>query len=310
MQMFRTRARDEIRAPDEAAPPEAQDTSAVDWKVAIGSARRHMKRDRVNVAAGAFAYRWFLALFPTVIALLGVASLLSIPHSVATSLISGVTKALPAGASGVLTAAIASASHRSAGALSATVIATVVALWSATSGMVMVEEGLDMAYEDPADRSFIGKRLIAVPLLLGSAILGGGASALVVFGGPIGTALRASVPVAGGVFAVGWIVVRWAAALVLVNLLFSFIYWLAPNQHTKWRWASPGALIGTVVWALVSLGFSLYAAQSGSFGRTYGAFAGVAILVFWLYLTGFATFVGAEVNAAFERAAGRGELRS
>lgn len=290
----------------ETGPDKPSDLSRSTWKTAFGSAQRHMKKDRVNVAAGAFAYRWFLSLFPVLIALLGVAALLAIPRSLTLTLVHGATKALPAGVSSVFTTAISGASKRTAGTLSATVIAAIVALWSATSGMVMVEEGLDMAYEVPRDRSFLAKRLIAVPLLVAAALLGGAASALIIFGPQIGTAIKGITPVGGAVFSTTWLVLRWLVALILMGLLLSFVYYLAPNREkSHWQWVSPGAAFATVIWAVVSLAFSYYTSSTGSYDKTYGAFAGVAILIFWLYLTGMAILIGGEVNAAIEREAAR-----
>jgi membrane protein len=272
------------------------------WQAGLNSARHHMKRDRVSVAAGAFAYRWFLSLFPVIIALLGVAAIVDLPHDVTVSLIRGVTKALPSGAASVITGAISHTGSRSGAAVWATIIATCVALWSATSGMVMVEEGLDMAYEVPADRSFAKKRLLAIPLLIGATLLGGCASALIVFGPQLGSAIKGRAPLGGEAFLVAWIVVRWVIALGLTSLLFSLLYSFALNRvPSRWCWVSPGSIVGTAIWALVSVGFSFYTSSFSSYDKTYGAFAGVAILIFWLYLTGLAILIGGEINAAFER---------
>jgi membrane protein len=263
-----------------------------------------MKGDRVNVAAGAFAFRWFLAIFPIIIALLGLATLITIPSSVVVDLIHGVSKSLPSGAAQVFTKAITHSTRRTDGDLWTTVIASVVALWSATSGMVIVEEGLNMAYGLPADRPFVVKRTLALVLLLGATLLGGAASALVIFGPQLGVLIRDSSLLGGTAFSAVWTTLRWLFALGLMNLLFSFLYYLAPNRKRSiWRWTSVGALLATVLWALVSLGFSFYTSSFGSYAKTYGAFAGVAILIFWLYLTGIAILVGAEVNAAIERLA-------
>lgn len=257
-----------------------------------------MKADRVSVAAGAFAYRWFLSIFPLIIALLGVASLVTIPHRFVTNLIHGVTVALPPGAAAVLTQSIASAQHHAGASVATTVVASLVALWSATSGMVVVEEGLDMAFGLPTDRSFVARRLIALPLLASSVVLGGVASALAVFGAQLGRLFRDVVPIHGELLSVSWGVLRWLVALSLMNLLLSVFYVLAPNRRPRWHWTSAGTVVATLTWALVSLGFALYTSTFGSFGATYGAFAGVAILIFWLYLSGLAIVLGAEVDAA------------
>ena len=277
---------------------------AKNWRTVLRSTLIQSKLNRVNMAAGAFAYRWFLAIFPIIIAFLGIAALVTVPRHVVVSLISGVTKSLPSGAAQVFTTAINHAAQHTGADLIATVAASVIALWSATSGMVIVEEGLDMAFGLPLDRSFLHKRAVAIPLLLGATVLGGAASALIIFGPQLGNVIRDSAPLGGTAFSALWTALRFVIALALMNLLMSLLYYLAPNRpRARWRWTSPGALFATILWALVSLGFSFYTSSFNSYGRTYGAFASVAILIFWLYLTGLAIVVGGEVDAAVERLA-------
>ncbi len=273
-----------------------------EWRASLKAALQHAKDDRLNIVAGSLAYRWFLSLFPTIIALLGVAALVHLaPHLVA-KLVHGASIALPAGASGVLTSAIRHATTRTTGAAGAVVAASIVALWSASSSMTVLQAGLDMAYEIPEDRKFVPKRLVALGLMIATAILGGAASALIVFGPQVGHAIDGVVPVGGTAFVIGWTIVRWVAAVLLITLLMSVFYWAGPNRRApRWRWLSPGALVASGLWVLASLAFSYYTSSFGSYGKTYGAFAGVAILIFWLYVTGVVVLLGAEINAELER---------
>jgi membrane protein len=201
----------------------------------------------------------------------------------------------------VLSQAVSSASGRSsAGSLVALIIGVVVAPRGASGGMAARETGAGCGQRRACRRKFLAKRLLAFPLMLATVVLGRIASALIVFSTSLGSAIEGHVSGRRNSFhhhlnrgALDRHDHRHLTALL------GLLLW-AERASPRWQWVSLGGLVGTAIFLLASLGFFCYVAKFGSYGKTYGAFVGVVILIFWLYLVGIAVLLGVEINAEAE----------
>ena len=202
--------------------------------------------------------------------------------------------------------AITQAGKKSSGAQTTVILGILLAIWSASGGMVALETALDVAYEVPKSAKFIKKRLKSFVLILCTVVFGGLSSIFIVEGAPLGHSLSNLIGFHGIGFTIIWTVVRWVLTIILVSLLFSCYYYFGPNREIpSWKWVSPGGVVGTIIFLVASLGFSFYVSEFGnsSYSKTYGSLAGVALLIFWLYLAGIAVLLGGEINAESERQA-------
>jgi len=285
-------------------PDGPTEVPAQGWRATLKRTLGEMKDDRVTMTAAGVAFYWFLALFPLLIAAVGILAMTGAGPDVIRSAEDGVRSILPGSAAGVLTDAIGNASSHAARAtgLTAAVVGIALALWSASSGMAAVQVGLDVAYDVPEDRKFLKKRAMGLLLTFAALLLGGVATALLVFGQPIGRSIQDNLPL-GGAFLVVWTVVRWVATVLALLALFALFYAVGPNRKPpSWRWVSPGGVVAVVIWLLASVAFSFYVSNfGGSYGKTYGSLAGVVVLVLWLSLTALALLIGAELNGELER---------
>lgn len=272
------------------------------WRAIVKNTRVRFGRDRCSNSAWSLASRGFLAIFPALIALLGLVQLLHPGHTAVHRLTAAIDKILPPGASGVLTDAVKSASHQSATESAIALIGGIlVALWSVAGGVSALQVALDIAYEVPHDRRPIARRLRSIPLILATVVLGLAASALSVFGNSLGHDIQSQLPLGGPGFTIIWTVVRWLVTVAAITMLLQICYSYGPNRKGPgWRWTSAGSAIGAAIFVLASLGFSFYVTNFGSYQKTYGALAGAVVLILWLYLGGLAVLLGAELNAAIE----------
>lgn len=175
------------------------------------------------------------------------------------------------------------------------------AIWSSSSAMTAIIDALNRAYDIEEWRPWWRRRLIAAALTIALAVFAVVAFALVVGGADL-AAWLADRGGFGIAFETAWALLQWPVALLLVVLAVDLTYYFAPNAETKWVWITPGSLLATGLWLAVSVGFRMYVQNFGNYTAVYGAIGGVIVLMLWLYLSGFALLIGAELNSEIDRA--------
>jgi membrane protein len=111
----------------------------------------------------------------------------------------------------------------------------------------------------------------------------------------------------GPAFEWTWKIAQWPVIFILVATAIALIFYFAPDAEQQWVWITPGSLLATFLWLMVSLGFKFYVANFGAYNATYGTIGGVIVLLLWFYLSALAVLVGAELNAEIEHASPYGK---
>jgi membrane protein len=111
----------------------------------------------------------------------------------------------------------------------------------------------------------------------------------------------------GATFTWTWLILQWPLAFALVSTAVGLVYYFAPDAEQDWVWITPGAVMATVLWLVISLLFKLYIANFTDYNASYGAVGGVIVLLLWFYVSSLAILAGAELNAEIEHASPYGK---
>jgi membrane protein len=177
------------------------------------------------------------------------------------------------------------------------------AFWSATSGMSGAQDALNGINRVTETRPFWKRTLVAFALTVVVVVLA--LSALVVFfyGGTLVSILAGQLALSAGLTLL-WKLVQWPIAIFLLSLAFAVTYFWAPDvKQKKWKWMTPGSVIGIVGWFAASGVFRAYLHFFNHYSVTYGSLGAFIILLLWFYLSAYMLLVGAEVDATIERTA-------
>ncbi|MGB2875444.1 MAG: YihY/virulence factor BrkB family protein [Gaiellaceae bacterium] len=286
---------------DSGVPASPLRLSFREWLDVLKRAGRQFLDDDCMGLAQQVAYSSLLAFLPSIILLIGLLGLFG--NGAFDSLERFVGSVAPHGVIKMIDLARKDAAGNKSGSAIAFAVGTAGAVWAASGAMGSVIKAVNRAYDRVETRPFWKVRLIAILLVVATGLAIAGVFLLIVFGGDLGNAIVRRTGL-GGTFKVFWNIARLPIAFVAVLLFFALVYYLAPDtKERNWRWISPGSLVGSLLWLLLSGLFAVYTSFAGSYSRTYGSIAGAIILLLWLNYSAWAILFGAELNSELERQA-------
>lgn len=182
-------------------------------------------------------------------------------------------------------------------------IALIVALLFAIYGGMRAASGLMSALniinEERETRGFMKITIRAVLLTLAAVFL---AFVGLLSGSAFAWLQMQTTVYLGGITAFLFKALTWGAAIALGSAGFALVMRYGPDRRpAKWRWLAPGSLLATLLWIVVSFGFSLYVAYVSDYNATYGSLSAIVVFLMWLFLSAYAVLLGALLNAEVER---------
>lgn len=264
-------------------------------RTSVLTAWKQASARQAPLLAAGVAFYAFLSLFPAMIAAILTYGLVASPKTVATQS-ADIADALPSDAASLVTGQLDSLTSTPSGSLGlGLVIAIVLAIYGASGGVGNLVTAINAMFGLGETRNFIRRKLLALGLTAGAIVFLTVVIALVAAAPAVFDAIDIVPGVRAGLEAARWILLL-AAVVVAIGVLFR----LAPNRSGPNRLITKGVLVASALWILVSVGFSLYVDNFGSYGKTYGALAGVVVLLLWLWIGLYAILLGACIEAVRE----------
>jgi membrane protein len=265
---------------------------------------------QVTDRAAALTYYSILAVFPALIVVVSLLALLGQYPQTYESIVKTLHDAAPGTAIDTIDSGLRGALSNRSNAGVLLIAGLALALYSASGAMGAAMRALEAINHAKRGRDFLpnlGVRLGLTTLVTGLVVV---AFLAVVVAGPLFGAIADAAGFPSFVKGlVGYL--RWPIGIAALLTAFAIVYALGPKRTPKrddrsLRSVLPGAAVGTALWFIVSLGFSFYVANFGSYDKTYGTLGAMISLLIWLWLGNLAFLVGALFNAEGYRAVDEG----
>jgi membrane protein len=274
----------------------------------LGRSLKSFYDDQMTHHAAALTYYALMSLFPAVLLALSLLGLIGQYPETYNAIVHYLRDVAPASVVDPVDRSLRSALQSKGTAATTLVIGVVVAFYGMTGALEASRRALNVVFElDGTGRGFLRRKSVDVLLAIVLMVLVLASLVMVFVGGRLSHDLLGFIGL-GSTAADIWDVARWPGAVLVAMLVFTLIYYVTPDvEHRGFRWLTPGAATGVLLWLIASFAFSQYVSRVGDVGVVYGTFTGAILLVAWLWLTNVALLFGAELNAEIERQKELGE---
>lgn len=287
---------------DPRKPDNPTDIKPPNWRFVLKNAMREFIDDQMLDAAAGLTYYTVLSIFPAVIALVSILSLLGQGGDVIRTLIEDLQErgAIPVDAFRVIEPVMESLLETPAPGLGL-ILGIVVALWTASNYVKAFGRAMNRIYEVPEGRGLVKLNLSQYGLTTMVLVLVAMSLVLVTVSGPLARSVGDLIGL-GDTAVTVFEIAKWPLLVGIVVVIVALLYWGTPNvRQPKFRWLSIGAVVAIIGAAIASVGFGFYVSNFGSYDETYGTLAGVIIFLFWINIINLVLLFGAEIDAELER---------
>lgn len=267
------------------------------WKELFVGLKNELSKDSTTDSAASVTYYGVLALFPFVLFLVSLASLFIQPKD-AEQIVQQLSQVAPGPATQILGDRVRQLAQSQN--LSLVGFGAIGALWAASGAAMAIIRALNIAYDVNEGRPFWKVRGIALLMTIVSGALALVAAFVAIALGPIGDAI-------GGPIGATMAWLRLPVAGLMMMFLWALAYYVLPDVQQKFKFITPGSVIGVILWVVASWGFSRYVSSFGSYDKTYGSLGGVIVLLLWMWISSLVLLAGAEVNAFIEHRSPEGK---
>ena len=263
----------------------------------VRGVRAEITSKNLPLVAAGVAFYGLLAIFPALIAVVKLYGLVADPTRISAQ-ISSAAAAMPQGAADLITVQLTSMTEVGVGGLSVGLTISLGAtIWAAAGAVRALLTGLNVIVEVEEGRGPVKRAVLSLALTLGAMVLALVTLTLVA-AFPVIVGWLGLDPVAAALAELG----RWSTLVAVVVVGLAVLYRWGPDRpRPRWRWATWGTVVAVGLWAIGSLGFSVYVSNFGRYHQTYGGIAAVIVLMLWLYLSAFAILIGALIDAVRDR---------